>query len=53
MKLLHSLGDEAAGPGGVSRASFVAGALQSSAGAQRGIDSGELLVVSCLCRHAC
>jgi hypothetical protein len=27
MKLLHELGDEAAGPGGVSRASFVAGAL--------------------------
>jgi hypothetical protein len=29
--LLHSLGDEAAGPGGVSRASYVAGALRSSA----------------------
>jgi hypothetical protein len=28
MALLHSLGDEAAGPGGVSRASFVAGALR-------------------------
>jgi hypothetical protein len=28
MMLLHSLGDEAAGPGGVSRASFVAGALR-------------------------
>jgi hypothetical protein len=28
MKLLHSLGDEAAGPGGVSRASFLAGALR-------------------------
>jgi hypothetical protein len=28
MTLLHSLGDEAAGPGGVSRASFVAGALR-------------------------
>jgi hypothetical protein len=27
-RLLHSLGDEAAGPGGVSRASFVAGALR-------------------------
>jgi hypothetical protein len=27
MKLLHALGDEAAGPGGVTRASFVAGAL--------------------------
>jgi hypothetical protein len=28
MKLLHTLGEEAAGPGGVSRASFVAGALR-------------------------
>jgi hypothetical protein len=28
MTLLHSLGDEAAGPRGVSRASFAAGALQ-------------------------
>jgi hypothetical protein len=28
MKLLHVLGDEAAGPGGVDLASFVAGALQ-------------------------
>jgi hypothetical protein len=28
MKLLHSLGEEAAGPGSVSRASFVAGALR-------------------------
>jgi hypothetical protein len=28
MTLLHSLGDEAAGPGGVSWASFVAGALR-------------------------
>jgi hypothetical protein len=28
MKLLHSLGDEAAGPGGVTRASFVNGALR-------------------------
>jgi hypothetical protein len=28
MKLLHALGDEAAGPGGVTRASFVAGALR-------------------------
>jgi hypothetical protein len=28
MKLLHALGDEAAGPGGVHRASFVAGALR-------------------------
>jgi hypothetical protein len=28
MKLLHELGDEAAGPGGVTRASFVAGALR-------------------------
>jgi hypothetical protein len=27
MKLLHDLRDEAAGPGGVKRASFVAGAL--------------------------
>jgi hypothetical protein len=28
MKLLHALGEEAAGPGGVTRASFVAGALR-------------------------
>jgi hypothetical protein len=28
MKLLHVLGDEAAGPGGVTRASFVNGALR-------------------------
>jgi hypothetical protein len=28
MKLLHALGDEAAGPGGVTRASIVAGALR-------------------------
>jgi hypothetical protein len=28
MKLLHDLGEEAAGPGGVSRSSFVAGALR-------------------------
>jgi hypothetical protein len=28
MKHLHLLGDEAAGPGGVSRASFMAGTLQ-------------------------
>jgi hypothetical protein len=28
MKLLHTLGEEAAGPGGVSRASFVGGALR-------------------------
>jgi hypothetical protein len=28
MKLLHALGDEAAGPGGVQRAFFVAGALR-------------------------
>jgi protein involved in sex pheromone biosynthesis len=28
IKLLHTLGEMAAGPGGVSRASFVAGALQ-------------------------
>jgi hypothetical protein len=28
MKLLHALGDEAAGPGGVTRAFFVAGALR-------------------------
>jgi hypothetical protein len=53
MTLLHSVGDEAAGRGGVSRASFVAGALQGPAGAPRRIDSGELLVISCLCRHAC
>jgi hypothetical protein len=28
MKLLHTLGEEAAGPGGVSRASLVEGALR-------------------------
>jgi hypothetical protein len=28
MKLLHELGDEAAGPGGVTRASFFAGPLR-------------------------
>jgi hypothetical protein len=28
MMLVHSLGDEAAGPGGVTRASFVNGALR-------------------------
>jgi hypothetical protein len=28
MKLLHELGDEAAEPGGVTRATFVAGALR-------------------------
>jgi hypothetical protein len=28
MKLLHDLGDEAAGPGGVMQASFVMGALR-------------------------
>jgi hypothetical protein len=28
MELLHRLGDEAAGPGGVSRATFVAGTLR-------------------------
>jgi hypothetical protein len=37
MKLLHSLGDEAAGPGGVTRASFVHGALRElSVGLCRG-----------------
>jgi hypothetical protein len=37
MKLLHALGDEAAGPGGVTRASFVAGALREiSVGLCRG-----------------
>jgi hypothetical protein len=30
MKVLHALGDEAAGPGGVTRASFVAGALREN-----------------------
>jgi hypothetical protein len=40
MKLLHTLGDEAAGPGGVQRASFVAGALRElSVGLCRGIFS--------------
>jgi hypothetical protein len=38
MKLLHSLGDKAAGPGGVTRASFVYGALRElSVGLCRGI----------------
>jgi hypothetical protein len=37
MKLLHQLGDEAAGPGGVTRASFVAGTLREfSVGLCRG-----------------
>jgi hypothetical protein len=37
MKLLHELGDEAARPGGVTRASFVAGALREiSVGQCRG-----------------
>jgi hypothetical protein len=37
IKLLHALGDEVAGPGGVTRASFVAGALrESSGGSYRG-----------------
>jgi hypothetical protein len=37
MTLLHALGDEAAGPGGVSRASFVAGAMRElSVGLIRG-----------------
>jgi hypothetical protein len=37
MKLLHALEDEAAGPGGVTRASFVAGALREiSVGLCRG-----------------
>jgi hypothetical protein len=37
MKLLHDLGDEAAGPGGVAQASFVAGALRElNAGLVRG-----------------
>jgi hypothetical protein len=37
MKLLHALGDKVAGPGGVQRASFVAGALRDlSVGLCRG-----------------
>jgi hypothetical protein len=37
MKLLHQLGDEAAGPGGITRASFVAGTLRElSVGLCRG-----------------
>jgi hypothetical protein len=37
MKRLHDLGEEAAGPGGVSRLSFVAGALRElSVGLRRG-----------------
>jgi hypothetical protein len=37
MKLLHSLGDEAAGPGGVTRAPFLNGALRElSVGLCRG-----------------
>jgi hypothetical protein len=37
MKVLHDLGEEAAGPGGVSRSSFMAGALKElSVGLCRG-----------------
>jgi hypothetical protein len=37
MKLLQALGDEAAGPGGITRTSFVAGALREiSVGLCRG-----------------
>jgi hypothetical protein len=37
MKLLHQLGDEAAGPGGITQASFVAGTLRElSVGLCRG-----------------
>jgi hypothetical protein len=37
MKLLHALGDEAAGPDGITRASFVAGAFrENSVGLCRG-----------------
>jgi hypothetical protein len=39
MKLLHALGDEAAGPCGVDRASFVAGALR---GVSIGLCRGDL-----------
>jgi hypothetical protein len=46
MKLLHSLGDKAAGPGGVARASSVIGAL-------RELSEGLCFVgaISCLIEH--
>jgi hypothetical protein len=50
MKLLHPLGDEAASPGGVGRASFVAGA---SRGLSIGLCRGELFHVPCMSGYAC
>jgi hypothetical protein len=51
MKLLHSLGDEAAGPGGVTRASFVSGALRElSVGLCRGNFSSYRAFVGMLAR---
>jgi hypothetical protein len=41
MKLLHELGDEAAGPGGVSPASFVVGALREIAAISIGLIRGD------------
>jgi hypothetical protein len=49
MKLLHALGHEAAGPGQVDRASFVAGALRElSVGLCR-----QLFYVPCMFGNAC
>jgi hypothetical protein len=48
MKLLHDLGDKASGLGGVTRASFVAGALRI----EHWPDPGKLFNVSCLCWSA-
>jgi hypothetical protein len=50
MKLLHVLGDEAAGPGGVDLASFVAGALREL---NTGLCRGGLLYVPCMSGNAC
>jgi hypothetical protein len=49
MKLLHQLGDEAAGAGGESQASFVSGSLRELS---VGLVGGNLLVVSWVGRHA-
>jgi hypothetical protein len=49
IKLSHALGDEAAGPGGVTRAPFVAGTLREiSVGLCRGTPSCTVRVWGCL-----